>query len=85
MILDGALEVVNVWSIVKAGCKVATSIEPLRYLQRSAKSFTNKWDYTDPMAKVLQSFAGAIAVIGSKIVRVEICSEVDGSNNVIEP
>lgn len=37
------------------------------------------------MANVLQSFAGAIAVIGSKIVRVEMCSDVEGSNSVIEP
>lgn len=37
------------------------------------------------MANVLQSLAGAIAVIGSKIVRVEICSEVEGSKSVIEP
>ena len=85
VILDGALEVVNVWSIVKAGCKVATKIEPLRYLQKLVKSSTNSQDCTDPMANVLQSLAGAIAVIGSKIVRVDICSEVEGSNSVIDP
>jgi hypothetical protein len=37
VILEGALDVVNVCSIVKAGCNVATNIEPLRYLQMSAK------------------------------------------------
>jgi len=37
------------------------------------------------MANVLQSLAGAIAVMGSKIVLVDMCSEVEGSNNVIDP
>jgi hypothetical protein len=40
---------------------------------------------THPIANVLQSVAGAIAVMGSKIVRVEMCSEVEGSKSVIEP
>jgi hypothetical protein len=30
VILDGALDVVRVCRIVKAGCNVATSIDPLR-------------------------------------------------------
>ena len=85
VILDGALDVVNVCKIVKAGCNVATSIEPLRYLKSSAKSHPQVQDSTHPIANVLQSFAGAIAVIGSNIVRVETCSDVDDSNNVIEP
>lgn len=37
------------------------------------------------MANVLQSAAGAIAVIGSKIVRAEMCSDVDGSNKMMLP
>lgn len=37
------------------------------------------------MAKVLQSIVGARAVIGSNIVRADICSEVEGSNNMISP
>lgn len=37
-IRDGARDVVNVCNIVKAGCNVATRIEPLRYLEASAKS-----------------------------------------------
>lgn len=41
---------------------------------------------TDPIAYVLQSAAGASAVIGIRsIVRAEMCSEVDGSNNMIFP
>jgi hypothetical protein len=32
VILDGALDVVKVCNIVKAGCNVATNIEPFKYL-----------------------------------------------------
>lgn len=85
VILDGALDVVNVCSIVKAGCNVATSIEPLRYLSMSVRLFRLRQDCTHPIANVLQSFEGAIAVMGSNMVRVETCSDVDDSNNVIEP
>jgi hypothetical protein len=38
-----------------------------------------------PIANVLQSAAGANAVIGSKIVRAEMCSEVEGSNRITFP
>ena len=38
-----------------------------------------------PIANVLQSVSGARAVIGSKIVRVETCSEVDGSKRITLP
>lgn len=69
VILDGARVVVNVCRMVKDGCSVAISIEPLRY----------------PIANALQSEAGAIAVIGSKIVRAEMCSEVDGSKRMMLP
>jgi hypothetical protein len=85
VILDGALDVVNVCSMVNAGCNVATNIEPLRYLQKSATSPRRNRHCTDPIANVLQSFAGAIAVMGSNMVRVETCSDVDDSNRVIEP
>ena len=40
---------------------------------------------TDPTAYVRQSAAGARAVIGSKIVRAEMCSEVDGSKRITWP
>jgi hypothetical protein len=40
---------------------------------------------TYPIAKVRQSDDGARAVIGSKIVRADMCSEVDGSNNITLP
>lgn len=69
VILDGARFVVNVCNIVNEGCKVAISIDPLRY----------------PIANVRQSAEGAIEVIGSKIVLAEMCSEVDGSNKIMLP
>lgn len=36
---EGALEVVNVCSIVKAGCNVAISMEPLRYLYAISSTY----------------------------------------------
>ena len=41
--------------------------------------------FTDPTAYVRQSAAGARAVIGSKIVRAEMCSDVDGSKSMTWP
>lgn len=38
-----------------------------------------------PIAYVRQSVAGASAVMGSKIVRAEVCSEVGGSNRITSP
>jgi hypothetical protein len=38
-----------------------------------------------PIAKVRQSEDGARAVIGSKIVRADMCSDVDGSNSITLP
>ena len=38
-----------------------------------------------PMAKVPQSMAGANAVMGSNIVRAEMCSDVAGSNKMTLP
>ena len=69
VIRDGALVVVNVCRIVKEGCSVAISMEPLRY----------------PIANVRQSNEGAIEVIGSKMVLAEMCSEVEGSNRMMLP
>lgn len=66
---DGGLFVVKVCSIVKEGRRVAIRMEPLRY----------------PIAKVRQSVDGARAVTGSKIVRAEICSEVEGSKRMMFP
>ena len=40
---------------------------------------------TYPIACVWQSVAGAIAVMGSKIVLAEICSEVEGSKTTTVP
>ena len=41
--------------------------------------------FTDPIAYVWQSAAGAIAVIGSNIVRAEMCSDVEGSKSITLP
>ena len=41
--------------------------------------------HTHPMAKVLQSAAGAKAVMGSKMVLAERCSDVEGSNRMMLP
>lgn len=38
-----------------------------------------------PIANVLQSAAGASAVMGSKMVLAERCSEVEGSNRMMFP
>lgn len=59
----------SVCKIVNAGCKDAKRMEPFRY----------------PMANVLQSAEGAIAVTGSKIVRADTCSLVAGSNRISSP
>lgn len=40
---------------------------------------------TNPIANVLQSVRGAKAVIGSKMVRLETCSEVEGSKRMTLP
>jgi hypothetical protein len=69
MIGDGPREVVKVWRMVNWGRRVAIKIEPFWY----------------PMAYVRQSVAGARAVIGSKIVRAEMCSEVGGSKRITSP
>ena len=69
VIRAGDRVVFSVCSIVKEGCNVAMSIEPLRY----------------PIANVRQSAAGAMAVIGSNIVRAETCSEVEGSKRMMLP
>ena len=50
------------------------------------ETYSNKDELSNyPIANVLQSAAGANAVIGSKIVRAEMCSEVDGSNRITFP
>lgn len=69
VIRAGDRVVLSVCSIVNEGCRVAINIEPFRY----------------PIANVLQSDAGAIAVIGSKIVRAETCSDVEGSKRMMFP
>lgn len=71
--------------MVKEGCVLATSIDPLRYLQHLASDSFWAMSLTHPIAYVLQSLAGASAVMGSKMVRAEICSEVEGSKSMTLP
>lgn len=59
----------RVCKIVNEGCNVAIRIDPFMY----------------PKANVLQSAAGARAVMGSYIVRADMCSDVDGSNRMTLP
>lgn len=66
---DGARLVLKVCRIVNDGCSVAMSIDPFMY----------------PSANVLQSAAGASAVMGSNMVLADICSDVDGSNKMTFP
>jgi hypothetical protein len=66
---DGARFVLKVCKIVNEGCKVAIKIDPFIY----------------PIANVLQSAAGARAVMGSYMVLAETCSAVDGSKRITLP
>jgi hypothetical protein len=69
VICAGARVVLRVWRMAKEGWRVAIRRDPFMY----------------PMAKVEQSGAGASAVIGSKMVRTETCSEVEGSKMTTLP
>jgi hypothetical protein len=53
--------------------------------QHSSEFSCCKQGATYPIAKVLQSDTGANAVMGSKIVLAERCSEVEGSNRMMLP
>ncbi len=84
---EGAFGVVRVCRMVNEGWSVAIRMEPLRYLKMVSVPSPREEDVdsTYPIAKVLQSDAGASAVIGSNIVRAERCSDVEGSNKMILP
>ena len=72
--------------MVKDGCRVAIRMEPLRYLELSVvMPMRCHFFCTHPMANVLQSEAGANAVMGSKMVLADRCSEVEGSNRMMLP
>ena len=72
---------------MKAGCNDAKRMEPFRYLffvvSNSLSDINAGTRY--PIAYVLQSDAGASAVIGSNIVLADTCSWVDGSNRMTSP
>ena len=85
VILDGALVVVKVCSIVNDGRSVAINIDPFMYLPQLAPRILVKSSPTYPIANVRQSAEGASAVIGSYIVRAAMCSDVEGSNRMILP
>jgi hypothetical protein len=74
-----------VCKIVNEGWRVAMSMEPLRYLKAISVEDNHSFRGTHPMAKVLQSAAGANAVMGSKIVLAERCSDVEGSKRMMFP
>ena len=83
---DGLRGVVRVCRMVKDGCRVAIRMEPLRYLELSVvMPMRCHFFCTHPMANVLQSEAGANAVMGSKMVLADRCSEVEGSNRMMLP
>ena len=65
VILEGALVVVKVCSIVKDGRSVAIRIEPFIYLFQLAVRLHKSSGFTHPIANVRQSEEGASAVIGS--------------------
>lgn len=83
---EGAFEVFREWTMVK-GCNVAMRIDPFRYLRVNGQSpiISLGMKSTYPIAKVRLSETGAIAVIGSYIVRADMCSEVDGSKSITLP
>lgn len=64
-IREGAFDVVRLCTIVKSGCSVAIKIEPLRKLRLLARATPADVDRAYPIAKVRESAAGAIAVMGS--------------------
>jgi len=76
-----------VWRIVNDGCSVAIRIEPLRYLGwvNERTGHVSGVSEAHPIANVLQSAAGANAVMGSNMVLAEMCSEVEGSNKMMLP
>lgn len=52
---------------------------------KGAQEMDQKLSGTHPMANVLQSAAGASAVMGSKMVLAERCSDVEGSKSMMLP
>jgi hypothetical protein len=79
--------VVSVWRMVNDGWRVAIKMEPLRYLDGVRMNGLARVHVSSayPMANVRQSAAGARAVIGSKMVLADMCSEVEGSNKMMLP
>lgn len=83
---DGARAVVRVCRIVKLGSRETMRMEPLRYLHyRSEPCHLVKVAFTDPIAYVWQSDAGARAVIGSNIVLALSCSVLEGLKTMTLP
>jgi hypothetical protein len=83
---DGPLEVLRLCRMVNLGCNAAIKSDPLANLNSVSHRLPPENHSTYPMAYVLQSAAGANAVIGIwSIVLAEICSEVDGSNKITFP
>ena len=88
---EGPREVVRLWRMVNLGCNVAIKSEPFWYLWQDRVSFCtfvkmSQKPCTYPMAKVLQSAAGAMAVIAIwSMVLADMCSDVVGSKRITLP
>lgn len=93
---DGALAVLRLCKMVNLGWRVAMRSDPFWYLHvrgqglmHGGLGYHNMYVYgemTYPMAKVLQSAAGASDVIAIwSIVLAEMCSEVVGSKRITFP
>lgn len=63
-------------------------MDPFKYLETISVTET-EWSQargqTNPIANVLQSAAGANAVMGSNMVLAERCSDVEGSKRMMFP
>lgn len=82
---EGERAVVRVCKMVKEGWSPTIKMDPFWYLQKHQRHAEVSGVDTHPTAYVLQSHAGAIAVIGSLIVRPEMCSEFWGWNRMMLP
>ena len=84
---EGARDVDNVCKMVKEGCKATSSMDPFMYLVTRLTRPSTKVhkDFANPIAYVWQSLAGAMALMGSKIVRADTCSDVPGSKRMTLP
>lgn len=82
---EGARVDVRVCKIVKLGCRLTIMIDPFMNLYLNKLMSSALLYSTYPIAYTRQSAAGAIAVMGSNMVRADICSDVEGSKMMTVP